>query len=235
MTYIRPDVLEAIRRCRLWRRASDEVVQRLAESATVRDEPRGALLAAQGEAAERLGIVVVGKARVYHAAADGRTMAFETVSAGESLLPAAALSGSRYPANVEASTPVTIAWIHRKEAFALIAQEPDVARDVIVDLAHKVVELTSMVTGFASDVPSRLARFLFNRSLEVGTATPAGLSVDIGMTKAELASALGTVPETLSRAFARLRDDSVLEVRGRTVLVKDVGALARLGSGYEES
>jgi CRP/FNR family transcriptional regulator len=54
------------------------------------------------------------------------------------------------------------------------------------------------------------------------------------MSKSELASSLGTVPETLSRALARLRDEGVLVVRGSEVVVLDVGALARLGAGYEE-
>ncbi|MRR11893.1 helix-turn-helix domain-containing protein, partial [bacterium] len=65
-------------------------------------------------------------------------------------------------------------------------------------------------------------------------APPEGPRVPLGSTKAELASSLGTVPETLSRALGRLRDEGVLEVRGNDVLVLDVGALARLGSGYEE-
>ena len=42
------------------------------------------------------------------------------------------------------------------------------------------------------------------------------------------------MPETLSRAFARLRDEGVVEVRARDVIVLDVEALARTGSGYTE-
>jgi CRP/FNR family transcriptional regulator len=116
----------------------------------------------------------------------------------------------------------------------MLAAEPDVARDLIASLASKVVNFTSVVQTLALDVPSRLARYLFQRALAVGETTPDGLRVDLGMTKSDLASALGTVPETLSRAFARLKDDEVLTVQGRIVVVHDVGALARMGSGYED-
>ncbi len=54
------------------------------------------------------------------------------------------------------------------------------------------------------------------------------------MKKGELAMSLGTVPETLSRAFARLKDDGILEVHGQMVTIFDMRALAALGSGYEE-
>ena len=45
---------------------------------------------------------------------------------------------------------------------------------------------------------------------------------------------LGTTPESLSRAFARLKDDGIVEVSGQNVTIMDMRALAALGSGYEE-
>ncbi len=230
----RPDVLSAFRSCRLWRAASDEAVARLAAMARVQQASRGALLASEGEAAGELGIVVSGRARVFHLQADGRTITLETVESGEPFAAVAALAGGRNPANVDAATAVTVAWLDRERLFDLLAEEPAIARGLIGDLAGRVVNLTSVVQSLALDVPGRLARYLFQRSLAAGEATTEGLRVPLGMSKSELASSLGTVPETLSRALARLRDEGVLVVRGSEVVVLDVGALARLGAGYEE-
>lgn len=234
MQGIRNDVLGAVRACRLWRTASDEGVERIARAAAVQEAPRGALLACEGDPADRLGVVVTGKVRVFHSGADGRVIVLEALGTGESFAAVAALAGSRYPANVDAATPVTAAWVPREALFKLLAEEPEIARALIADLAERVIGLTSVVQTLALDVPGRLARFLFQRSLAAGEATPGGLLVPLGMSKADLARSLGTVPETLSRALARLRDDGVLEARGRDVVILDVGALARLGSGYEE-
>jgi len=233
MAASRPDVTAALRAVKLWRAASDEAVAELASASHVEDVPRGNLLATQGDRADRLGVVVAGAVKVYHLGADGRALTFEKVGSGEPFGAVAALAGSRYPATVETTTAATIAWLPREALFDLIGSDPELARTLVTDLASRVVNLTAVASTLSLDVPARLAGYLFQRSLECGRTTAAGLVVDLGMSKGELASALGTVPETLSRALARLRDDGVLEVRAKDVVVKDVGALARLGSGFD--
>jgi CRP-like cAMP-binding protein len=171
---------------------------------------------------------------VFHLTSDGRMLTFETLGPGDPIAAVAALAGSRYPAHVEASSAATVVWLPREALFALLEHSPAVARGIVADLARRVVDFTTVATSLAMDVPARLAAFLFQRALSTGRSTSSGLVVDIGMTKTDLASALGTVPETLSRALARLRDDGAIEVRGRQVLVKDVGLLARMGSGYSD-
>ncbi len=231
---IRNDVLAALRACRLWHGASDQAVASLAGGAVVQEVQRGVVLALEGDPADRFGVVVAGRVRVYHSGADGRTMLLEAMERGQAFAAVAVLAGGRYPANVDAATPATIAWLRRESLFEVMDSEPSIARALIADLSERVMNLTNVVQTLALDVPGRLARYLFQRSLAVGEATSEGLRVSLGMTKTELASSIGTVPETLSRALGRLRDDGVLEVRGSDVMVLDVGALARIGSGYEE-
>lgn len=231
---LRKDVVAALRACRLWHGASDDAVLTLARASTPQEVARGALLIAEGETADRFGVVVSGRVRAFHSGADGRVITLETLESGQPFASVAALAGSRYPANVDAATAGTVVWVPREALFHMLAEEPVIAKALIADLSGRVMSLTSVVQTLALDVPGRLARFLFQRSLAVGEATPEGLRVPLGTTKTELASSLGTVPETLSRALAKLRDDGVLDVRGSDVMVFDVGALARLGSGYEE-
>jgi len=231
----REDAYAALRACRLWRAAADETVRSLAERALVVDISRGTQLATEGDSAERFGVVVTGRARVFSLAPDGRRVSLETVETGEPLAALAALSGGRYPFNIDAVTPATIAWLPRQALLDLLECEPEVARDLIADLAGRVVHFTSVVQTLTLDVPSRLARYIFQRALQTGRTSPTGLEIDLGMRKNELAEALGTVPETLSRAFARLKNDGIVAVRGSEVTILNVRALAALGSGYEEA
>lgn len=233
-TDLRADVWSAFRACRLWRAASDEAVASLARESNVREVARGTTLAVEGDTAVDFGLVVAGRARVFYLGADGKQITFETVEAGEPFAAVASLAAGRYPAHVEAATPATVACIRGEALFELLEAEPGVARGLVTDLANRVVNFTAVVQTLALDVPSRLARYLFQRALQVGKPTSRGLEVGLGMKKGELAMALGTVPETLSRAFAKLSADGVLEVHGSTITVFDVRALAALGSGYEE-
>jgi CRP/FNR family transcriptional regulator, dissimilatory nitrate respiration regulator len=232
---IRPDVWSAFRGCRLWRTASDDGVALLAKAARISDVPRGTTLAREGEAAEEFGLLIAGRARVFYLGADGRQITFETIDAGQPLAAVAAMAGARYPANIETTTPATYARVATEALFALLDAEPSVARAIVSDLAGRVVNFTAVVSTLALDVPSRVARYVFQRALQSGQPASNGLHVSLGMKKGELALSLGTTPESLSRAFAKLKDDGIMEVSGQNVTVLDVRSLAAMGSGYDEN
>jgi CRP/FNR family transcriptional regulator len=171
---------------------------------------------------------------VFHLAADGRRTIYEELAVSDPFGMVAALAGGRSPAHVEAASDGSVVWVPREALLSMAEEDPNVARGLLQDLAARLVDFTAMVQTLSLDVPARVASYLFQRSLATGERTDEGLVVDLGMRKADLAEALGTVPESLSRALARLRDDGIIEVRSSTVVIHDIGALARLGSGYQE-
>ena len=113
-----------------------------------------------------------GKARVFYLGADGRQITFETVESGEPLAAVAAIAGTRYPANIEAATPATIACLPTEALFDLLASEPQVARTLVVDLANRVVNFTSVVQTLALDVPGRRRTLRLPARAAVGSPDP---------------------------------------------------------------
>ena len=59
----------------------------------------------------------------------------------------------------------------------------------------------------------------------MGAAAVGATVVELGSTKRVLAAELGTSSETLSRTLAKLRDGQLLEIKGATLRVRDVGEI----------
>ena len=80
------------------------------------------------------------------------------------------------------------------------------------------------------EVPARLAGYLDYLSHEQGDSD----EVELDISKGQLASLLGTIPETLSRIFKKLIEAGYLEMDGSRIRVTDREGLEDLASGEEK-
>ena len=227
----REEVYAVLRECRLLRSASDDGIRRMAESGSVRSFAKGELVIREGDAADGFGLILEGTVPSYQLSGDGRRLLYTSGKRGDHVGFVSAVAGSRYPFYGEATTPARLAWFPRAALLDLLDDEPLVGRGLLSMFADWLTDSMHTNRTLTLDVPSRVASYLFGRALAVGTSVPEGLSVPLGVYKSDLASYLNTVPETLSRAFATLTGEGLIEVRGRTVIVHDVGGLARRGEG----
>ena len=98
------------------------------------------------------------------------------------------------------------------------------SREIVRD--HGVMLLLSSMTA-----EERLAAFLLNLSRRLEARGFSASSFVMRMTRAEIGAYLGLKLETVSRAFSKLHDEGVLEVRQREVRIVDPAALRRLVAG----
>ena len=83
------------------------------------------------------------------------------------------------------------------------------------------------------EVPGRLASYLLYLSSEQDQPT----KVQLPISKGQLASLLGTIPETLSRIFTKMSQQGLISVNGNEIMLQDhfgIKELSELGKRLGE-
>jgi CRP/FNR family transcriptional regulator len=231
MAKISAPVVEILRRAPIFSGLDPEDLAALAAMAVLRDVPRGGALFAEGDEAKGFYLCAEGKLKVFKAAPDGREQILHFIFPGETFAEVALFAGRAYPASAQALENSRVAFIPREGLVRLVKERSDIAFKLLAGTALWVRRLTDLIAEYAKAVPARLAGYLLAEALrQRPTALADGARVRLAVNKGELAAHLGTVPETLSRAFAKLRDEGVIEVDEREITIKDLAALRDLAS-----
>ena len=187
----------------------------------VRFEPRQPVQA-EGEPVSRLLLLTSGQLRVYKSSPAGRELTLFRVRPGQCCLISLAslLSGTPYPATVQASASTSALELPGATFRALHEAEPVVRRLVSESTASQLTELMALVAEVAfRRMDARLARHLLEEARAGHT---------VSATHDALAAHLGTAREVVSRLLENFGDDGLIETSRGKVELLDRAALERL-------
>jgi CRP/FNR family transcriptional regulator len=191
--------------------------------------PRGELLFSDGERAEGFYVVLDGKVKVYKLSAEGKERILHIVHPGGTFAEAAIFGNGLYPAYAEPLIPSMLLYIPRDGFLQLLATNGRIAINMIAGLSRFLRQFAQQIEELTfKDVPSRLARYLLDLS------RGRQMTVELPISKSQLASNLGTVSETFSRTLRKLSDDDLIRVSGKWVEILDVERLEELAEKCKE-
>lgn len=179
----------------------------------------------EGEQSRGCYLVQSGAINVHRVSAVGKEQVIHVFRAGESMAEASLASPTGYPANARAVEPTTVLVIPKGPILELIGRRPDLALRMLGSMSQHLRVVVALVEDLTlKDVETRLLNWLVKRC-PPGATGPA--TIELGSTKRVLAAELATSSETLSRTFAKLREEKLIEVRSATVHVREVAALQK--------
>jgi CRP/FNR family transcriptional regulator, dissimilatory nitrate respiration regulator len=198
----------------------------LASIAGTRLYARGETIFSEGDQADRFYVVISGKVKIFKLSADGKEQILHIFCAGEPFGEAPVFSGKQFPASAEALEKTATLFFPRTAFVDLITSNPALALNMMAVLAERLHRFTDLIEQLSlREVPERLASYLLYRRSENG----AGDTLELDLTKTQLASFLGTVPETLSRVLARMEKNGLISLAGlRTIAIRDAEGLDML-------
>ena len=213
--------LEIVRRINILRGLNPLMVERLIAPATVRSLREGETVFRQGDPADAFFIVIEGWVKLYRITLSGEEAVISLFTKGDSFAEAVAFTGQPYPATAETVSKARIVRIPASHVVKCIRTMPDIALAMIASTSQHLHNLVYQVEQLKAQTGvQRVAEFLVSLAgVDHGSCT-----IALPYDKVLIAGRLGLKPESLSRAFAKLRPLGV-EVHSAHVLVQDLGKL----------
>jgi len=170
-------------------------------------------------------IVVAGKVKIYKVSFEGKEQILHIYGPGNPFGEVPVFSGRKFPANAEILLKSHLLFIPRQAFVDLISEYPSLALNMLAILSMRLRQFTVQVENLSlKEVPARLASYLTYLADEQATRNFVSLTIS----KGQLASLLGTIPETLSRILAKMNKNNLIRVEGRNIKLLNRNSLEEL-------
>jgi len=220
---------QILKTCPFFAGLSDVDIEALMGIARVRESSRGELLFSDGEKAVGFFVVLDGKVKVYKLSPEGKERILHIIHPGGTFAEAAIFADGLYPAYAEPLQSSKLLFLPKEGFLNLLMDNGRISINMIAGLSKFLRQFANQIEDLTfKDVPSRLARYLMVLSEGVKE------SLELPISKSQLASNLGTVSETLSRTLRKLSEDDLISVSGKKVEILDFERLEELAEKCKE-
>jgi len=209
----------------LFKGLSEKQLDEIGAIAVEKTYRRGESIFMEGDEGNGFYIVAEGQVKIFKTSLEGKEQILHIYGPGNPFGEVPVFSGSRFPANAMALVKSRILFLPRDAFVHLIAEHPSLSMNMLGELSMRLREFTVQIENLSlKEVPSRLASYLTVLDKEQGRTD----RVDLTISKGQLASLLGTIPETLSRIFSKMSAQNLIRVDGRQIHLLDIEGLENL-------
>ncbi len=220
-------IIDGLQACSLFSGLNKNDLENIADLSEIIHIRKGQLLFSEGEIARAFYVVFRGRMRIYKLSSSGREQTLLTPGPGTSMAEAALFADGKYPAYSAAREDSELISIDRSRFLELIKTRPQIALNMIALLSERLRNFAKKIEQLSlMGVVPRLAEYIVHESKGKS-------EFPLDISKGDLASILGTVPETLSRAFAKLKSGGYIGEIGNAIRINNYEGLIEIAEGYE--
>ncbi len=186
--------------------------------------PKGTIIYLAGDHVGHFLILERGQIKISQIAENGKEQLLKVMQPGEFDGEAALFNGEQRQVTATALVDTTVCQIDQDAFQRLLQQSPQLAVNLLTTMSHQIGELQEARTIAATtDVPGQLAKYLLETSAALHTST-----FKLPLKKKDIATFLGTTPETVSRVLKQMVADTLIEMKAATITIKDADRLTTM-------
>lgn len=222
------DIRKHLTQVDLFNGLSLQQLDAVARIVSAKEYKKGELVFADGDDGVGFYIVIRGRVKVYKVSPDGKEQIMHIFGPGQPFAEVPVFEGSCYPANAEAMETSRLYFFPKKGFVQLIQENPSLAMNMLASLSQRLKQFSNLVESLSlKEVPGRLASYLLYLSDKNGSID----KFELDIAKSQMASLLGTIPETLSRIFAKMAGRELITINGPQIVILNRTGIEDLAEG----
>ncbi len=215
---------EFLRQTQFFLNLPDDQITALAEIAILKRYQKEELIFEQGDAGNGFFIIMTGRVKVFKLSFEGKEQILHIFNPGEHFAEVPAFDGQCFPASAQALEPTELLFFPRTAFLNLLHHHPSLAVSLLAVCSRHLRRFAQIIENLSfKDVSERLATYLLYLSQRTGNLN----TIELDLTKTQLAALLGTIPETLSRVLARLTQEGLISINGSSITILDHQELSK--------
>ncbi len=189
---------------------------------------RGDKLFREGDAGDKLYVVLDGKIKLTRTAPDGRENLLSVHGPGEMFGELSLFDPRPRTSGASAVTDSRLAELGHDDLREWLTGRPQVSLHLLRALAQRLRRINDVKADLVfTDVPGRVAKALLDLSDRFGVPQERGVQVNHDLTQEELAQLVGASRETVNKALADFVARGWLQLSAKSVLLVDPDRLRR--------
>jgi CRP/FNR family transcriptional regulator len=194
-----------------------ESMAKIATKATHKELKRGEYLYQAGDEDDSVYIVHRGQVRVFHLSEGGKEQLIRVLNPGDFTGEWTVFSNDTYHEHfAEVTRNTSICMINRDDLQELLNEYPEISMKILQAMSDRLSQSEKQTASVATEqVANRIIYYLEDLAREESEDEA---TVKLPMSRKDIASYLGTTPETLSRKFKELEDEGLIKQLPKNVI-----------------
>lgn len=174
-------------------------------------------------------VVKSGRVKLIKTSRDGKEQIIKILQPGELLGMETFYNGKRYGNTAMAMDDSELCFIEKNAFFRIIGEHPSIAKKIIIALSKELDHAYSKIGSMGlMNAREKMAHLLYTLSKEYGISENGKIRLNLSLSRLEIAELLGITQETAIRLLKSFKDDGIIEIKRKEIIIKSPAKLEAL-------
>lgn len=229
MRTAQPSEIEHLKQVELFENLSHRDLELILGAAYEQTFKEDKYLFFQGDPADVFYVLLEGHIKLSQLTPEGNQVILHYLNPGEAFGIIAVLRKIDFPVTAQVVEDCRVlAWDHQTMK-QLMLRHPQMTLNAIQILSKHILQFQNRIRELATErVERRIARALLRLAQQSGRKAEEGITIDLGLTRQDIAEMAGTTMYTVSRTLSKWQSEDLLDWRGEMIVIKSPHELVNI-------